>query len=74
MVIDNLDEMVEQSEQQPLVCGITVHSFIVGQPFRLRHFRAAVSHLVGLPEVWVTTPGRIAGHFAEIQAPPAPSR
>ena len=74
MVVASLDEMLEQSEQQPLVCGITVHSFIVGQPFRLRHFRAAVSHLVGLPGVWITTPGRIADHFAEIQAPPAANR
>ena len=39
MMTDNLDEMVEQSEQQPLVCGIIIHTFIMGQPYRLRRFR-----------------------------------
>jgi allantoinase len=70
MAIDNLDELVEQSAHQPLVCGIVTHSFIVGQPFRLRRFRKAVEHLLGLPNVWLTTPGEIAEHYAEIEAPP----
>ncbi|HZQ03298.1 MAG TPA: polysaccharide deacetylase family protein [Gaiellaceae bacterium] len=73
MVIANLDEMVEQSARQPLVCGITIHTFIVGQPFRLRAFRSALEHLTGLRGVWLTTPGRIADHFAEIQPPPVPA-
>lgn len=70
MVIDTLDELVEQSAHQPLVCGIVTHSFIVGQPFRLRRFRKAVEHLLGLPNVWLTTPGEIAEHYAGIEAPP----
>ncbi|MGH2673617.1 MAG: polysaccharide deacetylase family protein, partial [Actinomycetota bacterium] len=70
MVIDTLDELVEQSAHQPLVCGIVTHSFIVGQPFRLRRFRTAVEHLLGLPNVWLTTPGAIAEHYAGIEAPP----
>jgi hypothetical protein len=66
MMVDNLDELHEQSERQPLVCGIVVHSFIVGQPFRLRRFRRALEHLVSLPNVWLTTPGQIAEHYAEL--------
>jgi allantoinase len=71
MVIDTLDELLEQSAQHPLVCGIVTHTFIVGQPHRLRRFRKAVEHLVGLPGVWLTTPGAIAEHYAGIEAPPA---
>jgi allantoinase len=74
MIVANVDEMLEQSERQPLVCGITVHGFIVGQPFRLRQFRSALSHVVGLPGVWITTAGRIAEHFAELHPPPVPGR
>ena len=59
MMIDNLDELLEQSAQQPLVCGIVTHSFIVGQPYRLHRFRTAVEHLIGLPGVWITTPARL---------------
>jgi hypothetical protein len=66
MVTDNLDEMVDQSQHQALVCGITIHTFIMGQPYRLRRFRQAVEHLVGLPGVWLTTPGEIASHYAGI--------
>jgi allantoinase len=71
MMIDNLDELLEQATQQPLVCGIVTHSFIVGQPYRLRRFRTAVEHLVRLPGVWITTPGAIAEHYAAIEAPAA---
>jgi polysaccharide deacetylase len=70
MVIDNVDELLEQSARQPLVCGIVVHSFIVGQPFRLRRFRAAVEHLAGLEGVWLTKPGEIADHYSAVEAPP----
>jgi hypothetical protein len=73
MMIDNLDELVEQSAQQPLVCGIVTHSFIMGQPYRLRRFRKAVEHLAGLPGVWLTTPGEIAAHYAGIESPSAAS-
>jgi hypothetical protein len=66
MMTDNLDEMVEQSQHQALVYGITIHTFIMGQPYRLRRFRQAVEYLVGLPEVWLTKPGEIATHYAGI--------
>jgi hypothetical protein len=69
-IVDNLDEMLAQSEQQALVCGITIHTFIVGQPFRLRRFRAALEHLLDLPGVWLTTPGEIANHYTALHPPP----
>jgi allantoinase len=69
MMTENLDEMVEQSRHQPLVLGIVAHTFIMGQPYRLRRFRAALEHLVGIPDVWLTTPGEIASSYAGIVAP-----
>ena len=36
MVIDQFDEMLEQSRKYPLVFSVAVHPFIIGQPFRLR--------------------------------------
>jgi hypothetical protein len=71
MIVDNIEEMVEQSEHQPLVCGITLHTFIFGQPFRLRRLRDALASLAGLPQVWLTTPRAIADHFEKVQLPPA---
>jgi allantoinase len=72
MTIDTVDEMLEQSAGQPLVCGITIHTFIVGQPFRLRRFRDALDHIAGLSdELWLTTSGDIARYYAD-EVEPAP--
>lgn len=65
MVVDNFDEMLEQSAQQPLVYGIALHPYIVGQPFRLRHLRRALQHIAQVAannpdRVWLTYPGSIA--------------
>jgi allantoinase len=71
MIVANVDELAEQAQRQPLACGITIHTFIVGQPFRLRQFRDTLAHLVALPGVWITTAGRIADHFAQLHPAPA---
>jgi len=67
MVIDQFDEMLEQSSEQPLVMGIALHAMIAGQPFRLRQLRRAFAHLARHREsVWITTAGQIAQHFASV--------
>ena len=66
MIIDNFDEMLQQSQQQPLVMGIALHPYIVGQPYRLRHLRRALEHIVRARDnqgLWITTPGAIASHM-----------
>lgn len=72
MAIDNFDEMLRQSAKQPLVYGITIHTFIVGQPFRLKQFRRVLEHISKFrDDVWFTTAGDIAGHYASVVPPPA---
>ncbi len=62
MIIDQFDEMLLQSQAQPLVMGIALHPYIVGQPYRLRHLRRALEHVVAHREqLWITTPGAICG-------------
>ena len=64
MIIDQFDEMLEQSAAQPLVMPVVVHSFISGQPFRIRALRRALDHLAARRDkVWFTTPGDIAAHI-----------
>ncbi|MCW2549328.1 MAG: polysaccharide deacetylase [Mycobacterium sp.] len=70
MIIDNYDEMREQARHQPLVCGIALHPYIMGQPYRLRHLRRALKHLTEHAEgTWFTTAGAIADRFVA-QIPP----
>jgi peptidoglycan/xylan/chitin deacetylase (PgdA/CDA1 family) len=67
MIVDQFDELVEQSANQPLVFALSLHGFIVGQPFRLRPLRQALKHCVEhrLKErVWFTRAGAIAEYCA----------
>ena len=66
MVINNFNEMLEQSKKQSLIYGIAIHAFLIGQPFRLRHFRRALEHIAEhRDKVWITTSGDIAQHFID---------
>ncbi len=61
MIIDQFDEMLEQSEKQPLVMSVALHPFICGQPFRLRALRRALKHCTERSdEVWFTDAEAIA--------------
>ena len=63
MIVDAFDEMLEQSAEAPLVMGIALHAYIVGQPHRLRPLRRALRHIAAARErVWITTAGAIADH------------
>jgi allantoinase len=67
MIVDQFDEMLRQSERQPLVMGIALHPYIVGQPHRLLHLRKALRHLAAprhAKRIWWTMPGRICDHVA----------
>jgi len=71
MIIEQFEEMLAQSEQQPLVCGISLHTMVVGHPYRLRALRRALQHIVNHPsrdKVWFTRPGEIYDHCAALPA------
>lgn len=67
MIVDQFDEMLEQSHDMPLVMGIALHPYIVGQPHRLRHLRRALRHIAAQREtIFMTRAGAIAAHAAEL--------
>lgn len=71
LIIDSFDEMLEQATQQPLVMGIALHPYIVGQPARLRHLRRALAHInARRDDIWLTQAGSIAAQFAAQIPPP----
>ena len=70
MIVDQFEELLEQSEEQPLVFSLSLHGFILGQPFRLRPLRQAIKHCVQHPkndQVWYTRAGDIAKYCFEMQ-------
>jgi peptidoglycan/xylan/chitin deacetylase (PgdA/CDA1 family) len=70
MAIDQVDHLLAYCPRQPLVCGLSTHSFVIGQPFRLPHLRRVLEHVAGHPErdkIWFTRPGEIARHIASLE-------
>lgn len=66
MIVDGFDEQLAQSAKQPLVFGIALHPYIVGQPHRLRPLRQALEHLAAhRGDIWPCHAGEIAAHWAE---------
>jgi allantoinase len=59
-VVDQFDEMMRQSEAQPLVMNVSVHPYVFGQPFRVRQLRRALRHCAGSAGVWYCRPREIA--------------
>jgi allantoinase len=71
MIVDQFDEMARQCERHPLVMNVSVHTYVFGQPFRLRRLRAALRHCIEHPlaaRVWWTRPRDIA-YFCETLPP-----
>lgn len=66
MIVDQFEEMIEECTQRPLVFSLVLHTFIAGQPFRIRPIRNALRHCLSHPKfserVWVCKPGEIADY------------
>jgi allantoinase len=62
MIVDQFDEMLEQSQDHPLVMNVSVHPYVFGQPFRLRRLREGLKHCLNQKAVCYCRPGDIAEH------------
>jgi len=63
MLVDQFEEMVEQSARHPLVCNISIHPYVFGYPFRLRPLRKALQHCLSskhMDRVWKCKPEDVA--------------
>ena len=68
-LIDQFDELLEESARRPLVMPIVLHSFILGQPYRLRQFRRVIEHILRHRErIWLTRPGAICDYIGSLPA------
>jgi peptidoglycan/xylan/chitin deacetylase (PgdA/CDA1 family) len=69
MIVDQFDEMLELAAARPLVMGVALHAYLVGQPHRLRHLKRALRHVARQRQrLWLTTPGAIARHCTSLPA------
>lgn len=74
MVVDQFEELLAQSDEQPLAMGIALHAMIIGQPFRLRHLRRALEHINSRrADCWLATAAQIASHSRQVIDKPRPA-
>jgi peptidoglycan/xylan/chitin deacetylase (PgdA/CDA1 family) len=72
-LIDQFDEMLHESERRPLVMPIVLHSFIMGQPYRVRQLRRVFEHILQhRDQIWLTRPGDICTHIESLPAGTVP--
>lgn len=65
IVLDAFDEQLEDSEKYPLVCAVSLHTFLMGQPHRARQLRRMLAYMAARRDrIWFATPGQIADHVA----------
>ena len=61
LIVDQFDEMLEQASGSALVCPISLHPHVSGQPHRLRHLRRAFTHIARhRTRIWAARAGDIA--------------
>ena len=75
MVTAHFDEQMRQSANQPLVFSLALHTFVVGQPYRLAGLRDILTHIVNHPDadrIWFTRPRDIFDHVASLPAGTVP--
>lgn len=75
MIVDEFDDLADTGGDQAVVMSVVLHSFIAGQPFRLRAISRALEHIVASGKVWLATPAEIfrcVGENPNLAAGPAP--
>jgi hypothetical protein len=69
MIRDQFDEMLRRSEKYPLVFAVSLHPFVIGQPFRMQVLRRALDYVLQKRDkLWITVPGEIARYCASLPA------
>ena len=64
MIVDDFEERLRQCRDgRAQVMGISLHPYIVGQPYRMRALRRALAHVAARREqVWICTAGAMLDH------------
>lgn len=68
MIGDAVGQLLEECERRPLVLGIALHPYIMGQAHRAPHLARVLLKLreAADPRIWWTTAGAIAEHMLRV--------
>lgn len=60
MVMDQFDVLYEEGERSGRVMCLTLHPFIINQPFRHKYLDKALEYITAHDGVWLATSDEIA--------------
>ncbi len=67
MARDAFDEQLAESVRYPQVYCLSLHTFLSGQPHRIKQLRPLLQHVAARrDDIWLTTPGEIAAYVASL--------
>jgi hypothetical protein len=55
MIRDQFDVLYAEGATRPRIMSISVHPFISGHPFRMKHIEAALGYVASHGDVWLAT-------------------
>jgi allantoinase len=62
-VVDQFDQLYEDSARSGRVMALALHPFVIGQPFRHRYLAKALEYITSHDGVWLATSDEIAAHY-----------
>lgn len=63
VVIDQFDRLYQEGKDSGRVMALSLHPFIINQPFRQKYLEKALAYITGHSDVWLTTSDEIAAHY-----------
>ena len=70
LIRDQFDVLYQEGERIPRVLPISLHTFIAGQPFRMKYLEAAFAHLARHKNVWFATAAEVNDWYRANYLPP----
>lgn len=59
IIRDQFDVLYAEGRERPRIMSISLHPFISGHPFRMKHIEPALAYVAGHADIWLTTGGEI---------------
>ncbi|MGN6463751.1 MAG: polysaccharide deacetylase family protein, partial [Pseudolabrys sp.] len=63
VVVDQFDRLYQEGKDSGRVMALSLHPFIINQPFRQKYLEKALAYITSHSDVWLTTSDEIAAHY-----------
>ena len=71
LVCDTFDGLYEDGAATGRLLVLNVHPYLIGQPFRIPHFRRVIEHLTSRENVWFATGAEVADWYLSTHYTPS---